>query len=146
MVLKRESVISRLKELDTIVHELHRYEGSTAGELQSDLSKRWIIERGLIAAATLILDVADHILVEEYGVHAATYEESLAGLRDRGVISDQLYEELQGLGGFRNILVHLYQDVDIRQLLEGYQRGLQTFPEYARQILSWLDAADQLKN
>ncbi len=142
MVLKRESVTFRLKELDTIVHELRRYEDSTAVELQSDLSQRWVIERGLIAAATLILDVADHILVEEYSIHAATYEASLAGLRDRGVINDALYEELKGLGSFRNILVHLYQDIDIQQLLEGYHKGLRTFPEYARQILSWLDAQE----
>jgi len=128
MVLKRESISARLKELDTVIHELRRYEAISAAELQADLSQRWVIERGLIAAATLILDVADHILVEAYAVHTATYEESLSELRDHEVINDSLYQDLRGLGGFRNILVHLYQEIDTRQLLEGYQKGLQTFP------------------
>lgn len=140
MVLKRESVITRLQELDTVVHELRRYEYVTAAEVQADLSRRWIIERGLIAAATLILDIADHILVEDYSVHTATYENSLAELREHDIISELLYEDMRGLVGFRNVLVHLYQEVDVQQLLEGYQKGLHTFPEFSRQILAWLDA------
>ena len=140
MLLKCESVTTRLSELDTVVHELSRYENITAHELQADLSQRWVIERGLIAAATLILDVADHILVEEYAVHTATYEDSLSKLRDHTVIDGALYEGMRGLGRFRNILIYLYQEVDIQQVLEGYQKGLRTFPEYARQILEWLDS------
>ena len=49
MVLKRESVTTRLAELDTVTHELRRYKNITAYELQTDLSQRWVIERGLIA-------------------------------------------------------------------------------------------------
>jgi uncharacterized protein YutE (UPF0331/DUF86 family) len=103
------------------------------------LSQRWIIERGLIAAASLILDVADHILVGQFGVHTSTYEESLLGLSDKKVISEMLYQNLKGLGGFRNILIHLYQEIDPLQVWESYQKGMIVFPQFAQEILSWLD-------
>ncbi|MCA9927686.1 MAG: hypothetical protein KC419_04390 [Anaerolineales bacterium] len=80
MVVKRNIITARLKELDRVVQELRQYENTTLAELQSELSRRWILERGLIAAATLILDIADHILSGQFSEYANTYEESLNGL------------------------------------------------------------------
>ena len=138
MVLKHDSITERLKELDIILQELSRYTALTEEDLRINLSQRWIIERGLIAAAALILDVADHILVGQFGLHTTTYEDSLLGLRDKEVISDALYQQLKGLGGFRNVLVHLYQDIDPRQVWESYQKGMKIFPQFAQEILHWL--------
>lgn len=138
MVLKRDSITERLKELDTVLQELSHYTSLREETLRTDMSQRWIIERGLIAAASLILDVADHILVGQFGMHTTTYEASLLGLRDKKVISEELYQQLKGLGGFRNILVHLYQEIDPLQVLESYRKGLAAFPQFAQEILSWL--------
>ena len=139
MVLRRESITERLKELDLVVKELSQYKSSTVEDLRADLSRRWIIERGLIAAASLILDIADHILVEQFSQHSNTYEESLVGLADKSIINQQLYQELKGLGGFRNLLVHLYQEVDLQQLWANFQKAISVFPQYSMQILTWLD-------
>jgi len=139
MVLKRDSIIERLKELDTVLQELNQYTSLTEEDIRADMSQRWIIERGLIAAASLILDVADHILVGQYGIHTTTYEESLLRLQDKKVISEPLYQNLRELGGFRNILVHLYQEIDPRQVWESYQKGMNTFLQFAQEILSWLE-------
>ena len=87
MVLRREVVEERLKELDRILQELNKYKGLGRGAFDADLSQQWVIERGLIAAASVILDVADHILAGHFGVYSETYEDSLKGLRDRNVIS-----------------------------------------------------------
>ena len=62
MILKQEVVEERLKELDEILKELGRHRDVTREDFQTSLSQRWIIERGLIAAATVKFDVADHIL------------------------------------------------------------------------------------
>ena len=139
MVLKHDSITERLKELDIILQELSRYTALTEEDLRINLSQRWIIERGLMAAAALILDVADHILVGQFGLHTTTYEDSLLGLRDKKVISDVLYQQLKGLGGFRNVLVYLYQDIDPQQVWESYQKGMSVFPQFAQEVLAWLE-------
>ena len=139
MVVKRNIITARLKELDRVVQELRQYENTTLAELQSELSRRWILERGLIAAATLILDIADHILSGQFSEYANTYEESLNGLQKHGVISFSLYGAIKGLGSFRNVLVHLYQEIDPQQVLDSYQKALTVFPAFAGEILSWLD-------
>lgn len=140
MVVKRESITERLKELDSILQELHRHDEWTLPDLQHDLSQRWILERGLIAAASLILDIADHILSGEFGLYARSYEESLQILHEKQVISAALYDQIKGLGSFRNVLVHLYQDIDIRQVWDGWQRGQTAFPLFIQEILEWLES------
>ncbi|MCB0193019.1 MAG: DUF86 domain-containing protein [Anaerolineae bacterium] len=120
--------------------ELNKYRSVDETELRQDLSQRWIIERGLIAAAEIIFDVTDHILAAHYSVYSETYEDSLEKLNENKVISDSLYNQLRGLGGFRNILVHRYLGIDIANVAQNFQKGLKTFPQFAQEILVWLDS------
>lgn len=143
MVIRRNSITERIKELDTIVQELAQYQATTLAKLESDLSRRWIIERGLIAAASLVLDIADHILTEEFSIYTATYEASLKALQEHQVISDLLYHQIKGLGGFRNVLVHLYQEIDLEQVLTSHHKALIVFPKFAQEIFLWLDSLDK---
>ena len=106
MVLKQTVVEERLKALDEVLSELRRHRNLVVADLQRSLATRWIVERGLIAAASLIFDVADHILAAHEGIYPSTYADSLHQLNQRSVISDVLYGELGGLAGLRNVLVH----------------------------------------
>lgn len=112
MILRHEAIEERFKELDTIMQELGRYGDISWDAFNSSLSQQWIVERGLIAAASVIFDVADHILAGHFGDYAQTYGESLTKLHERGVLSVGLYEQIKGLGGFRNILIHAYLEID----------------------------------
>jgi uncharacterized protein YutE (UPF0331/DUF86 family) len=142
MNLRRDTVHERLKELDRTVTELGRYVDLSASAVDRDLSLRWVIERGLIAAAALMPDVADHILVAHFGFYPSSYEDSFRLLLEEGVISAELYEEVRGLGGLRNILVHQYQNDEPELMIESHRKGLRVFPDYSRAILAWLDATE----
>jgi uncharacterized protein YutE (UPF0331/DUF86 family) len=143
MVVRREVIEGRLKELAEILRELAKYQDVPYEQMQADLSQRWIIERGLIAAASIVFDVADHILAGHLDIYADTYEGSLRALCDEHVISEQLYQQMKGLGGLRNILIHRYLHIDPRQVFESFHQGLQVFPRFAQEILAWLDAMEQ---
>ena len=139
MVIKHSSILERLKELDTVLNELKQYQDIQPETLRNKISQRWIVERGLIAAASLILDIADHILVGHFGFYANSYEESLLGLHDKGVISSALFDQIKGLGGFRNVLVHMYQEIDPALVADSFRKGLHAFPQFAQEIILWLD-------
>jgi len=143
MVLRREAVEDRLKELDQILHELGKYRNIAWDRFRADLSQQWIIERGLIAAASVIFDIADHILAGHFGFYADTYEDSLTALRDKEVITQDLYGQIRGLGGFRNILIHRYLGIDPKQVFEYFGKSLVVFPGFAREILAWLDGLEE---
>jgi uncharacterized protein YutE (UPF0331/DUF86 family) len=143
MVLKPETILVRLKELDQILLELDKYRDLAWETFTKSLSQRWIVERGLLAAASTIFDVADHILGGHFGQYAESYEESLEMLRDLEVIPAELYTQMKGLGGFRNILVHGYLKVDPQHVYETLGKGLRVFPQFAQAILAWMDAQER---
>lgn len=143
MVLKREVVERRLAELDEILEQLATYRGATGETLRKDLGLRWSVERGLIAAAGVVFDVADHVLSGHFGKHAEGYEASLEGVHDRKVISDGLYERIRGLGGFRNVLIHRYASIDPALVAEHLEDAFEVFPGFAGEVLEWMDSVEE---
>lgn len=136
MVLKRENIASRLRELDTVLEELLKYKDITVDEIKASLSRRWIIERGLIAGANLIFDIADHILAARFHLYPETYEDSLNLLHEKGIINSGLFEKMKGFGGFRNVLVHGYLGIDLNEEHKNYLKALVIFREFGGDILT----------
>lgn len=139
MTLEQESIRARLRELDTVIAELSKYRHLTMSDLEADLSQRWIIERGLLAAASMIFDIANHILASQFNNYPDTYESILAELARQTVISDELYSQMKGLGGFRNILVHEYIRIDPKEVYKSFVKGLDIFPAFMKEIIQWLE-------
>ena len=138
MVLKQEIISERLKEMDTVLEELSLYRDKSPEDLKASLSMRWTVERGLIALANLVFDAADHILSGRFGVYSDTYEDTLQQLRDKGVVSRDLFQRIKGLGGFRNILVHDYLKVDLTELQRNLLKAFEVFPAFSSEIQQWL--------
>jgi len=63
-------------------------------------------ERGLQLGAETILDIGNHILSAHFGASAKDYESIVGLLAQNGVLEEALAARLQGLGGFRDTLVH----------------------------------------
>ncbi len=97
------------------------------------------MERGLLNAAGLVFDIADHVLSGHFGRHSETYQASLDGLYEERVIPRDLHEHLEGLGGFRNLLVHEYVELDSAEVHQHFQAAFQVFPRFASAVLAWLE-------
>jgi len=139
MGLNRAFVLETLEELQKVGAELAKYRNVTLPELETNLSLRWTVERGLLVGLTLMFQVADHILAEHFRRSPKTYEALLQELCSVGVISTSLYAVLRGVGGFRNVLVHEYVRIDLRHVLEALQQAPERFAAFAREIAGWLE-------
>ncbi|HVR29233.1 MAG TPA: HepT-like ribonuclease domain-containing protein, partial [Thermoanaerobaculia bacterium] len=56
-------------------------------------------------------------------------------LRESGVIDGDLADRLEGMARFRNLLIHVYADVDDRRVHEFLQTDLEDLRRLARAIL-----------
>lgn len=144
MVLDQRTVERRLSELDQVIAELRRMTDSsgeplTAAALDQDLSLRWSLERGLLAAANLVIDTANHIAAGHFAVHPDTYEDGLRLLAARKVVDDATYGGMRGLGGFGNVLAHDYLDIDLEGVLRWRSRLLEVLPTWITEVTTWLD-------
>ncbi len=102
-----------------------------------------MIERGLEAGAQLILEIADHILSSQFGYFCETYEDTLKGLAEKNVISPEFYQQIKGLGGLRNLLVHQYAQIDLDIVFSSFHKSLSIFPLFAKEIFDWMDSLEK---
>lgn len=142
MVFRKESILERLKKLETVIENLQDKPVNNLEQYSSDLDLQWIVERGLEVASSVIFDVGNHILAGHYKVSVDEYEQILQQLAAKQVISSDLYKELSGLGGFRNILVHNYLSLDHQIVLSHYKKAQTVFPGFIAEIYDWLEKQD----
>lgn len=141
MVLKPDSIRSRLLNLEEVVSRLERIGSLSAERLAGDFRDAWIVERGLQLGAQTVLDIGNHILSAHYGVSAEDHEAVITLLAREGVIDSDVRARLSGIGGFRNILVHDYLRVDPKLLAENLARAPEDFSAFAAAVRKWLDDA-----
>ncbi|MBC7217792.1 MAG: DUF86 domain-containing protein [Candidatus Caldatribacterium sp.] len=140
MVLKRESIITRLQKLEEILSRLREKEEISLEQYKRDVNLQWFVERGLELASSLIFDIGNHILAGAFRISVDEYEKILERLWQQKVISEKLYKDLRGLGGFRNILVHGYLELNHKLVYAHYRKALQVFPSFINEITTWLES------
>ncbi|HBR28238.1 MAG TPA: DUF86 domain-containing protein [Firmicutes bacterium] len=131
-------ILEKLKELDRYLKQLERYKGITAAELEIDLDKSWIVERGLHLSIQILLDIGNHILAAE-GITVERYADIFMGLAELQVFPLLFAEKIRGMAGFRNILVHEYARIDLNKLVEVLNTSLSDLREYARYIMVYIN-------
>ena len=139
MVFKPVVIQERLKALAEAVNHLKELSTLSYDSFIKEFKNLWAAERGFQIAAESIFDIGNHILAGHFQASPKDYEDISRLLSERSVISRELAARLKGLGGFRNILVHEYLDVNPAIVYERLQKGLPDFEEFSRQIFLWLD-------
>jgi uncharacterized protein YutE (UPF0331/DUF86 family) len=139
MVFKPESIRARLLRLETVITGLVKLAAVDRSGLLEDETRLWSVERGLQLGAEILFDIGNHILATCYGVNPASYEKILDELTRKQVLKPGLRKRLQGLGGFRNLLVHDYLKIDPERVLETLARAPRDFGDFAVAIEDWLE-------
>ena len=140
MAVRVEALEVRLARLDEVISDLEEFAGMDRAALLESRRDMLAVEHSLQIGASLLFDIGSHILSAGYGVSAGDYEEIVTLLAQRGVISADLRRRLKGIGGFRNILVHEYMNLDLELVLDFLGKAPEEFDDFAQEIRSWLSA------
>ena len=107
----RPLVEKRLAVIDTCVADIRRL--ARVDRLDTDILQRRFVERTLQIAIQAALDIGSHIVSERRLGEPATNRDLFALLERDGWIATDLRGRLAAMAGFRNVLVHGYDDVDV---------------------------------
>lgn len=121
---------------------LHRERRTSLHQSESPQSPPRVEERAKAPRRTpadAALDSSNHVLVAHFNGSPSDYEDVIAKLGDHGVLSQALRDRLRGLGGFRNILVHGYLDIDRRRVYQALQIELEDLIAFADELETFLD-------
>ena len=125
-----EVVVRKLRHLRLLLEELRKHADASQQEIESDPYR---VERLLELLVTSAADLLTHLLAER-GEHPQTYREAFRLAGQQGLLGRELSGRLQGAAGMRNVLVHLYEEIDYGILHESVSDALQDFPELIRDL------------
>jgi uncharacterized protein YutE (UPF0331/DUF86 family) len=121
-------VAKKLSLIETCVAELRRLARPDA--LGHDVVQERFITHTLQIAIQAALDVASHIVSDERLGEPRNRAALFESLHRGGWIERQLADVLRSMAGFRNVLVHSYDEVDltiVRRIVEHRLDDLQAF-------------------
>jgi uncharacterized protein YutE (UPF0331/DUF86 family) len=106
-----ELVAKKLALVETCLRELRTLARPDA--IATDVREERFVEHTLQIAIQAALDVASHIVSDERLGEPQTNRDLFNLLANNGVLSRDLSLRLEQMAGFRNVLVHGYQIVDV---------------------------------
>jgi uncharacterized protein YutE (UPF0331/DUF86 family) len=121
-----EVFLRKLTYLRQLLADLAPFEGATLAEVQAEHYKLERIFELLVMAASDIL----HHLLAERGITPASYRDTFRLAAEQGLIPADLAARLQDAAGMRNVLVHLYEQINYTILLDSISPALQDFEQF----------------
>jgi len=101
-----------------------------------DLDRQEIILFNLQMAIQNCIDMAAHIVSDqEMGVAGST-NEMFYMLQDNGYLDLNLTEKMVAAVGFRNLVVHEYEIVDLKRVFEIIQKDIFDLEDYLKTVLN----------
>jgi uncharacterized protein YutE (UPF0331/DUF86 family) len=137
----RDLVEKKLAQIETYVSELRRL--SRPAEIGRDIREQRFVEHTLQLAIQAALDVASHIVADERLGEPSTNRELFDLLLRQRYVSEPLAAVLRSMAGFRNILVHGYDTVDlaiVRDVVDHRLDDLLAFVAAIRDVIRAGDA------
>jgi uncharacterized protein YutE (UPF0331/DUF86 family) len=126
--LSPEVLARKLAKLRVFLSDLGPYRGASPAAVEED---HYRVERLL----QLLVEVATDILAHELarlGVVPASYRDAVRKAVEKGLLPEELGESLERAAGLRNVLVHLYEDVDMEILAASVKPALDDFGEFLK--------------
>ena len=117
-----ESVERRLRYMGEHIAKLREIQKRGRGAFDEDELLRLASERALQLAIQAATDIANHILAEDTDVTPEDYGAAFRALAPLGIVEPALAERLASAAGLRNILVHMYLDLDHARVWEAIGR------------------------
>ena len=131
-----ELIEKKLAQIETYVGELRRLARPEA--LAQDVRERRFVEHTLQLAIQAALDVASHIVSDDRLGEPATNRELFHLLQTGDYVPPALGETLSRMAGFRNVLVHGYDTVDLDVVKDVLDHRLEDLLTYCAAIRSRL--------
>ena len=127
-------VTKRLGALEGYVDRLREFRTISREQFIAEPDVHHLAERYLHLACECVLDIAQHVVSDAGFRQPESYRDALAILDQEGILPTDLAERLQRWMGFRNILVHLYLEVDHGIVYRAIRDQLEDLDQFAAAI------------
>lgn len=129
-------MVSSIREA---VKQLSDLAGFAENEFLSDPHKISSAKYNFIVAIEAAIDMGNHIISQNGFRAPEDYKDTFTVLSENGVFDAHFVKDLRNMAGFRNRLVHLYWEVDDKQVYKIIKTRLDDFGRYLKRVSRFLE-------
>lgn len=129
-----EIVRSRLATLTEMLSILKRHQKLSLKAYLEDRERQLVIEHALLVGIQSILDLATHVLADSDVRDISDYRDALLKLARIKVLPSHFSEQIADMAGFRNLLIHEYQEINPQKVHQFLTQRLTDFEEFIRYL------------
>ena len=128
----------KLAQIDTYLDQVKEFSKISVNAYRGDWKTQRIVERTLQVLIEMCIDIANHI-ISDTGMRLPTgYADTFQVLVENKVIKKRLFETMEKMAKFRNVLVHQYEKIDPALVVSILRRNLGDFEKYKKAMIKSL--------
>ena len=135
-------LLRKLAELEEYLGQIREYANITVEQYSSDWKIQRIVERTLQIMIETCADVAGHIISDRKYRIPKSYADTFKVLHEENILEKDLFETMDKMAKFRNIVVHNYDVVDTSIIVIILTKHLDDFLTYKNAIINMLKEGD----
>ncbi|MDW7733460.1 MAG: DUF86 domain-containing protein [Methanolobus sp.] len=134
-----DKILRKLNFMQRCVSYLRSVDAGS-NELESNYELRSAVERNFQLAIESAIDIGEIIISREGFERPEVYRSVFLILGKHGIIPEEFAKEFAQAAGFRNVLVRMYEEVDVDILHMFLTERLEDFDEFARHVAGYLSS------
>jgi len=132
-------VLNKKESIERCIKQVRFYYCMPSGvPFEEDFMKQDAIAVNLQRAAEQVIDLANHVIKKRKLGLPKESRESFDILATSGVIPRELAGKLKGMVGFRNILVHQYEDLDVKIMVDVIEHRLDDLVVFTNYVVEYM--------
>lgn len=141
--LRSDLVRQKLQGIRFDLTKLRKLCEEAAPNLEEDEDRRTTAERRVERIVGRAIDTNLHLIRASGGPAPSDYRTSFRSIGELGIIPADLATKLSPSAGARNVLVHEYNGIEIRQFVHTVESALRLFPKYIKAVEAYLSSQEK---
>ncbi len=133
-MIDRVLVRNKLKKMEQYIKELQSLGEIDYEEVQKNVILKRFIERNLELAIQQMIDVCKHIVAKLDLRTPTSYADCFEVLAEESLISSDNLQKYKNMARFRNLLIHMYENVSDRVVFDIFKENLEDFYKFSEEI------------
>jgi uncharacterized protein YutE (UPF0331/DUF86 family) len=140
--MDKDFVKEKLNLITRDLERLKEFSGMTFSEIAGDFLKYAALKNILMEIIGRAIDVNEHLIAELSGAKTEapkTYRQTFSILGEISVLPKEFSEEISKSAGFRNAIVHEYNNLDKSEIYHTVDDAISQYAKYCEYILNYLE-------
>jgi len=139
-MVDRNLLLRKLAELEEYLGQIKEYENIGVEQYSRDWRIQRIVERTMQMIIETCVDIAGHIISDKKYRIPSSYADTFRVLYENNFVEKVLFEKLEKMAKFRNIVVHHYDRLDGEIVVGILRKDLDDLFEFRDVIIKSLKA------